>query len=387
MEKMLFELTNDQRKYLGLIPVEKNWDLVQLSDMYLYFDGDIIRKKISVKETYYFEQELNEKTAENRTILLPKTAKGKPKKLNYTGTQSFGLMGGYFKFSSDYLTIANYTTQTSFYYERFKENGNLETFQKWLKNWISDTTEKDLAEIEAFKTAERKHYKYKEGDFFAFKTDRRNYAFGRILIDVDKLRKAGNLKENKNYGLTNLSGKALIVKVYHKISDTLDVDLKELSQTLALPSCAVMDNEFYYGENIIIGNLPLKTEDNDMLISYSKSIKSAEKDTIYLQYGFIYKEGTIQNFDKHLIIEDKRLYSGFNENPFRNEGIGFSIQTVKLKECIAARSNKPFWETLDNYSIKYDLRNPVNSGIKREIFNYFGLDADKSYEQNLLLSV
>ena len=50
MEKMLFELTNEQRKYLGLIPVEKNWDLVQLSDMYLYFDGNIIRKKYALRK-------------------------------------------------------------------------------------------------------------------------------------------------------------------------------------------------------------------------------------------------------------------------------------------------------------------------------------------------
>ncbi len=45
MENLLFELTNEQRKYLGLIPVEKDWDLVKLNDMYLYFDKDIICKK------------------------------------------------------------------------------------------------------------------------------------------------------------------------------------------------------------------------------------------------------------------------------------------------------------------------------------------------------
>ena len=47
--KLKFELTNEQRKYLGLIPVEKNWELVKFEgkfqDTYYYFDGDIIRKK------------------------------------------------------------------------------------------------------------------------------------------------------------------------------------------------------------------------------------------------------------------------------------------------------------------------------------------------------
>lgn len=386
MEKIIFELTNEERKYLGLIPVEKDWEIVKLSDMYLYFDGDTIRKKISVSDNTYFEQELNEKTAENRTILLPKTEKGKPKKLNFTGTQSFSPFGVYFKFSGYYLSIANFTTQTTFYSEKFNDNGNIETLKKWLEKWIKDTTENDLKEIEAFKIAERKHCKFREGDFFAFKLDRRNYAFGRILIDVAKRKKTDNLKENKNYGLTNLMGKPLIVKVYHQTSSNLDVDLNELSQSTALPSQAVMDNQFYYGENIIIGHKPLKMEDYDMLISYSKSISTHEKNCIYLQYGFIYKETDTAKFDKYLRIEDKSLYVGYNENPFRKEGIGFGLDVEKLKECIAEKSNKPYWDSNHRYDIKYDLRNPININIRREIFKAFGLDADKTYEQNSTLT-
>ena len=79
--KWKFELTNEQRKYLGLIPVEEDWELVKLNykyeNIYFYFDGDIIRKKISLSENSYYETELNEKTTENRTVILPKTARGK----------------------------------------------------------------------------------------------------------------------------------------------------------------------------------------------------------------------------------------------------------------------------------------------------------------------
>jgi hypothetical protein len=66
---MIFELTNEQRKYLGLNPVEKNWEIVKLNNYYLYFDGDTIRKKIFSTEKLYSEMELNEKTSENRTVL------------------------------------------------------------------------------------------------------------------------------------------------------------------------------------------------------------------------------------------------------------------------------------------------------------------------------
>lgn len=383
---MIFELTNEQRKYLGLIPVESNWEVVKLNSMYLYFEGDTIRKKISVTEHSYFEQELEEQTAENRTILLPKTSKGKAKKLNFTGTQSFGSFGVYFSFSGDHVGISNYSTQTTYYSESFEEKGDLETLKKWLAKWVEETTANDLKEVEAFKLAERQHFKYKEGDFFAFKLNRRDYAFGRILIDVAKRNKTEKLKDTKNYGLTNLMGKALIVKVYHKISNSPDVDLNELSKTMALPAKAVMDNHFYYGEKFIIGHKPLEISDYDMLISYSKSISSNDKNTVYLQYGFIFKEADMSNFDKYLTIEDKSLYSGYHENPYRNESIGFDVDTKKLSECIVAQSNKPYWESSHRYDIKYDLRNPVNINIKREIFNFFGLDADQSYEQNLALA-
>ena len=51
--KLKFELTNEQRKYLGLIPVEEDWELVKLNykyeNIYFYFDGDIIRKKNKFK--------------------------------------------------------------------------------------------------------------------------------------------------------------------------------------------------------------------------------------------------------------------------------------------------------------------------------------------------
>ena len=382
MESLLFELTNEQRKYLGLVPVEEDWELVKLNNVFLYFDKDIIRKKIEVTEDSYLEQELCERTAENKTMLLPKTEKGKPKKLNFTATQSFSPFGVYFSFSANYICIANYTTQTTYFDESSDKEKNIEDLKTWINQWISETTESDLAEIESFKHAKRQHCKFKEGDFFVFKIGRREWGFGRILIDVAKLKKTADFKQKKNYGLANFMGKPLIVKIYHRISNTIEINLDELSNCMALPSNAMMDNHFYYGEKKIVGHKPLTTKDYDMLISYSGSISHGDYETVYLQYGFMYKETTKSIFNKYLIIEDKNMYSGYEENPYRNEGISFDADTDNLRECIAAKSNAPYWDS-DNYSIKRDLRNPNNIKIKREVFSFFGLDADKTYEENL----
>ena len=377
--KLIFELTNEQRKYLGLIPVEEHWELVKFDNgIYYYFEDDTIKKEIKVSKNYYHEAELNEKTAENRTMILPKTKRGKIKKFNYTATQSFSPFGTYFTFSTDGVIIANYTTQRTYYSEIFseKEKISLDNLKKWLDKWMKETTEEDLEEIEEFKNAKRKHCKFNEGDFFAFKISRREWCFGRILMDVSKLRKDENFKKNKNYGLANLMGKPLIIKVYHKISDNKNIDLKELSKCLALPSQAIMDNIFYYGEAIILGNLPLKPEENDMFISVSESISGIDKNIAYLQYGLIYREISLSDYEK--LIKELKI----GAQTLRREGIGFVIDTYKLKECIEAKSNSPFWEKYKKRNVP-DLKNPDHIELKRKIFKAFGLDADKTYEENL----
>ena len=377
--KLIFELNNEQRKYLGLIPVEEHWELVKFDNgIYYYFEDDIIRKEIKVSKNYYHESELNVKTSENRTMILPKTKRGKIKKFNYTVTQSFSPFGTYFTFSADGVIIANYTSQRTYYSETFteKEKISLDDLKKWLDKWMKETTEEDLEEIEEFKNAKRKHCKFNEGDFFAFKISRREWCFGRILLDVSKLKKDENFKKNKNYGLANLMGKPLIIKVYHKISDNKNIDLKELSKCLALPSQAIMDNIFYYGEAIILGNLPLKPEENDMFISVSESISGIDKNIAYLQYGLIYREISLSDYEK--LIKELKI----GAQTLRREGIGFVIDTYKLKECIEANSNSPFWEKYKKHNVP-DLKNPDHIELKRKIFKAFGLDADKTYEENL----
>ncbi|WP_147522783.1 hypothetical protein [Campylobacter curvus] len=61
-----------------------------------YFDGDVIRKMITSTSERYCETQLCEHNAKGHSIVLPKTARGKPKKLNFTAMQSFKGLGVYF---------------------------------------------------------------------------------------------------------------------------------------------------------------------------------------------------------------------------------------------------------------------------------------------------
>ncbi|WP_160112838.1 immunity 26/phosphotriesterase HocA family protein [Listeria newyorkensis] len=374
-EKMLFELTNEQRSYLGLTLIEDSWDRVVFNEhITLFFDGDALCKQINVHENSYFETSLNENTSENRTILLPKTAKGKPKKLNFTALQNCRGVGVYFRYNG-YVTIANFTTQTTFYnsFGNEEEGQSFDDLKLWLNQWMRDSTEKDLKQLNAFKSMKRQRKKYQAGDFFTFKLGRRKFGVGRILLVIDPIRKAvekGILQE-KHYGL-HLMGKPIVIKVYNKVSDTENFDLDELATCPAFPSDFIADNVFYYGEYNVIGNRSLQPAELEFPISYSRSIDGQDPDTVYLQYGMIYLETNIKNYNRYLNEAIDAMH--YSSNPYRFESIGFSILFRNRAELLGRK--------LDMADDKSDLRHPENAKIKQDIFTHFGLDATKSYAEN-----
>lgn len=376
-----FQLSNKQRSFLGLIPVEPTWELVELFGSYYYFDGDIIRKKITVNDKQYREVELCVETTEGRTMVLPKTKRGKPKKFNFTATQSFNPIGVYFSFSQTFVMIGNYTTQLTFYGESFDTSiPVLDHLKIWLKRWIADTSVRDLEELEEFKTAKRKHCKFAEGDFFAYKIGRREWGFGRIMMDIYKYRKTKEYALKNNYGLKNLMGRPLYVKVYYKIADTKEVDLVALSKCEAMHTTSVMDNHYYYGEKPIIGHLPLRPEELEFPISYGPSIDSQNKDVCYFQYGKIYREV------KRSVIEEAAKKYPVLKQDFTLHAIGFDFIPPSIKSCKAGHfiPNRETSSIVEN-SFK-DLRSPQYGEARRQIMAYFGLDSSKNYVENLELA-
>lgn len=63
-------LTNEQRKYVGLEPIEEHWEAMDIKGTLYFFDGDIIRKEITSigygeDSFYYQEQELFVQTSDH----------------------------------------------------------------------------------------------------------------------------------------------------------------------------------------------------------------------------------------------------------------------------------------------------------------------------------
>lgn len=101
----LLTLTNEERKYLGLNPLDTKWDILEFYSKTNYwhkrttvfFDNDVIIKVIYESKKIVNEEIHSESISEydaniqteNRMWVLPLTERGKKKKLNATNISAY----------------------------------------------------------------------------------------------------------------------------------------------------------------------------------------------------------------------------------------------------------------------------------------------------------
>lgn len=378
-------MTNEQRKYFGLDPIQNHWDKVVLEgdkyrpDSVLYFEKDTIKRYIISTNDQYFERQYNELT-KNRTILLPKTNKGKEKMLTAAVMEQRQPTGVYLNVNCGDLTIGNYTTQTTFYSSHWdNEEQSQKSVSEIINDFIASSPENHLAEIEKYKNAKRKNIKFKSGDYFCFRLDRKNFGFGRILFDVGKARKKKLI--NDVHGFNLLMGPPVIVELFAFKSPSRNIDIATLDKQPKLPSDVMMDNLLLYGEYEIIGHRELTDEEFDFPISYGRSID--QRKIVFLQWGLIHKELPLKVYDKYIYTDE--ISAG--QNPYGYYSIGFRPHYDSIEVLKAIDNNGKYdFDNANHYKAKYDLRNPKNRAIKNELFKTFGLDSNKTYCKNSILT-
>lgn len=365
----MYELTNEQRKCFALTLVQENWERVLLKpapcddfDTVAYVDGTVIRKCVQSGKKRYIETDYCEPVSDDISTLLPLTQKGKPQKLTAASLTKRQGRGMCLQFDGQYISLFSYVSEKYYYSnvhdsdlpDRFCES-SIDYFSAWVDAWCADTSEGDISDVAAFANENRSHVKYKEGDVFRFKIGRRQYGFGRILLDYNRLR-----REKKPFW-DILMSTAIVVSVYHVISDTPDISVGELKNKKSLPSCTIADNRVFYGEYEIIGNIPIGTAE-DYPIMFGHSL-SAGDDAVCLQYGETY------------IRREKGTCFG----NFLNHGVGFSLsfKTEILRECIDSNSNTPYWER-GGYRTDGDLRNPKYKQQLETVCRHYGISVPEN---------
>lgn len=378
----MFELTNQQRKFFGLDPIEKGWERVVFDgDPYrpqsiLYYDGNTIKRHIISTGKKYKEVHYNELT-KDRCILLPK-AKGKEKKLTASVLEKRQPSGVYLNINDGYMAIGSFATATIFYSSVMEPDLKIkDSIAEQVSEFIKNMPANHLNEITQFKNAKRKNIKFKVGDYFCFKLNVKEYAFGRILLDVGKIRKKKLIP--KDHGLNLLMGLPVIIQLFVYKSETKDVELSLLDKQPLMPSDVMMDNLLLHGEYEIIGHKKLNEEDFEFPISYGADISYDNQKTVFLQWGLIHKELPQSTFNKYT--------SGglYGRNPHGYYAIGMTpFYLYDLKKAI--ENGIYDFENSTLIFAENDLRNPKNKKNKKEIFKAFGLDVNKSYTENCLLT-
>lgn len=367
---------------MGITPVEDKYDTVILfydktgEEHHLFFDGDYIKKVISFTNNdsliSMHEYDVNYKTAENRTVLLPKTNRGKPKKLNISAIHAFNGNGTYFYYKCVFkdkkasIVIANYDNQRTFY-----DNANIkncDSFEKliaWCEDFANDSTSEEIIEAQQFSELKRSNIKYNEGDYFRVKIGRRKYTYGRILFDICK-----RTKQGVRYWDV-LMGRPLIVESFHILTERKDMSVDELKDLPTFPSCFMMDNAVFYGDYEIIGNGELP-ENPRYPIMYGRDIHGLNSDKIIFQCGEIHEE--LPYSKEALIVPfppefDHPLLSSLNSS-FINNRSGWSVLDNEevIERCIKEKSNDYYWKYFKHFG-DCDLRSPQNAKKLKDVLN------------------
>ena len=363
----MFELTNEQRRCFALPPVLDTWKKIEVKAgpyddyvTYAYLDGSRITKVIEVSDITgrekYCEYGVDQKLSDDGTMILPRTVKGKTKKFTAPNLVNKTSVGMTLSFESDYISVANSTTQQCYYRSIYTIDKikTLQEFSDWIDVWCSNTGDAELAEIREFSESKRIHQKFREGDFFRYRIDRNLYGYGRILVDYGKLRKDGIPFWDI------FMGKPLCVAVYHVATPDANVSPEELVCMKMLPAQMIMDNIFYFGECEIIGNIPITPDENNYTIHYGRSINPRESRICY-QCGKTFAS-----------IEDGEL---IGSHGFTNHAIGWTLK-VRLPvilECIKEKSNAPYWNSIPEWHFQ-TLQNPKYAIYLSRIKVQMGID-------------
>jgi hypothetical protein len=376
----MYELTNDERMYLGLEPVESGWDRVEINaESIVYFEGNRIKRLIRSSGGEYRESRYDEPTRD-RVAILPRTAKGKEKKLTSNNLGLIKPLGVYFyACARGILTIASYTTQTTFYGSYWENGYGKEAkydIADMVSEFVKNSPKSHLDEINNFKNQKLKHVKYRSGDYFCFKLNRTEYGFGRLLLDLSKAKK---LLPDR-HGLKSIMGKPLLVQFFAFKLPTKNIDMATLDKQTKLPSDIMMDNHLFYGEYEIIGHKEIEEGEFEFPVSYGAASVQGER-YVFLQWGLIHKELSEKKFNKF-------IGDGLYRDPFDYCAVGFEPNYNANSVVKAVENNGvfDFGKCATAFYASRDLRNPENKAIKAEIFKAFGLDPDKSYQENANLT-
>lgn len=403
----LLTLTPEQRRYFTLNPLESHWDsrsfYSKTGDWYtrltLFFSGDTIVKVIHesnclpsgapIRSQCYTEYDTRLPT-QARTLLLPLTARGKPKKLSVSALDSILPFGTrlYVSLSPEHptvLAVDNPRADRDFplgHWDAIAAIRTPEDFHTFARQYMESCPENYFRLVQEFRDARKLSVRYRPGDLFRVAYDAGHYAYGRITATVRQLKAMPEFPEK--HSLRSLMMVPVLVRMYQLVTEDPNLTIQDLS-TLPLGRVMVCaDNGFLWGQYPIVDHRALQPEELEFSLVCVKLLSDSPHTTLFTQ--------------DHLMgsgLLPAQPYSLYVEWGFASTTLDFSALSPKLKELLAAyhsphggvllrldpRSANATAELSASHRYRHDLLNPENKELRTELFSCLGLPADTTFDQ------
>ena len=403
-------LTDEERRYLGLDPVDENWETVSMYSVthflkkrtVLFYEGNTIIKVIFEEHSVddngtclrksYNEFDTRLET-DNRTMLLPLTSRGRAKPVNPTNVMAvkpFGCdLSIYLNKDKSGIAAQNLRNNQVIPIgeaERVKKIMSDEDFHEFMRYYISTCPDDYFERIAAVRNMEHQTVKFRAGDIFRCQVDRQHYTYGLILGKTREIEKWDELP--KEHSFRNVMMQTVIVRMYDFVTADKDMTAKDLAGRTLRPPQLCSDCDILWGTHKIVDRKELVPDDIQFIFQLARqwkkddhftlftaetlvkqSVKNAKSKVhdpraLYVEWGFASFEIPWENVPDNIrnMVENGSYFNGGVSLSIRGELCGKSLNDI-LKET-------------PKHLIQYDLLLPENRDKFNIVMQFLGLPDD-----------
>jgi hypothetical protein len=352
-------LTNELRPYFGLQQLNPDWELMELRAGYwIALEGDTIRKCIGTYDQSYSETDVHIATRERQWI-LPQTAKGKEKKLNFSNITS--IKAASMRFTAGirdhdhkgYVTVTNPNNTVSLPIREYEQCHTREELISSLQQFPMQLPSDYDQKLQRLLHAQRQRYNAIPGDIFRVELDLFHDAYVLVIGDMRKMQKDGLFSELSLWH--QLMTMPLFIRPYLYRTTDRSPDIAQITAApQANDAITVMDDHFLRGHYELVGYKLLAEEDIVFPIGYG-AIHAEPENGYSLSWG----TGTAFKPESQVQFKAARKYS--------NDGVYAGISPHDF-------------EPLDNRDWPQTLDHPQCAKARQQAMAEFGFAADMSYD-------
>ena len=376
-------LTNKQRLYLGLKPVQPHWQAEEwLPETIFYHDEAVIHKIVRYYPTLPCGEGNFDET--DYTIVLtpdklmrPKSGRGQAQAITSANVEKYAPTGCRFWFDG-----ANRFQAEAPHYEFIPvkgrgEFGSWAAVSAWLDQWIAQQPI-DLPDYYATRLANPlPGVHYQPGDVVAFSlSNGAGYGFCRILLDTNRLAEAGWLRNppGRTSGMHYLLRRVtplLIAEVFGLQKKEPSLTVGELTTATRYPPILLSDGGVFKGCLPIVVHQPVEVDHLHLLPEVFESVYRNGLHGHLYQWGIV---PVLLPVDEWLSEVESKARKEFPRHTY-------PLAEVKV-EGVFLQPEQHFRPWPDGEVVAaYDLRHPQYKQFKARILEKLGLPETISYDE------